>query len=37
MRETYGDRDISGRYWHGDIWLRRDGRWVLLVEQEVWL
>jgi mannose-6-phosphate isomerase-like protein (cupin superfamily)/ketosteroid isomerase-like protein len=37
MRETYGDRDISGRYWHGDIWVRRDGRWLLLVEQEVWL
>jgi mannose-6-phosphate isomerase-like protein (cupin superfamily) len=37
MRETYGDHDISGRYWHGDIWVRRDGRWVLLVEQEVWL
>jgi hypothetical protein len=37
MRETYGDHDISGRYWHGDIWVRRDGRWALLVEQEVWL
>jgi hypothetical protein len=37
MRETYGERDISGRYWHGDIWVRRNDRWVLLVEQEVWL
>lgn len=37
VRETYGERDVSGRYWHGDIWVRRDGRWLLLVEQEAWL
>ena len=34
MRETYAGRDISGHYWHGDIWVRRNGRWLLLVEQE---
>lgn len=37
VRETYAGRDTSGRYWHGDIWLRRNGRWFLLVEQEVGL
>jgi len=35
MRETYGGQNISGRYWSGDIWVRRNGRWLLLVEQEV--
>ena len=35
MRETYAGRDISGHYWHGDIWVRRNGRWLLLVEHEV--
>ncbi len=37
VRETYAGRDTSGRYWHGDIWVRRNGRWLLLVEQEVGL
>ncbi len=35
MRETYGNQNISGRYWSGDIWVKRDGRWLLLVEQEI--
>ncbi|HTV58791.1 MAG TPA: nuclear transport factor 2 family protein [Verrucomicrobiae bacterium] len=35
MREIYGDQDISGRYWSSDIWVQRNGRWLLLVEQEV--
>jgi len=35
MREIYAGQNISGRYWSGDIWVRRDGRWLLLVEQEV--
>jgi hypothetical protein len=34
MRETYAGQNISGRYWSNDIWVRRDGRWFLLVEQE---
>jgi hypothetical protein len=35
MRETYAGADISGRYWISEIWVRRDGRWLLLVEQEI--
>jgi hypothetical protein len=37
MRETYAGTDISGRYWVSEIWTLRDGRWLLLVEQEVLL
>ena len=37
MRETYAGADISGRYWISEIWVRRNGRWLLLVEQEVLL
>ena len=35
MRETYAGADISGRYWISEIWTLRDGRWLLLVEQEI--
>jgi hypothetical protein len=35
MRETYAGQDISGRYWSSDVWVRRGGRWLLLVEQEL--
>jgi hypothetical protein len=35
MHETYAGQDISGRYWSSDIWVRRHGKWRLLVEQEV--
>ena len=35
MHETYSGQDISGRYWSSDIWVRRNGKWLLLVEQEV--
>lgn len=35
MHETYAGQDISGRYWTSDIWVRRNGKWLLLVEQEV--
>ena len=35
MRETYDGKDISGRYWYSQIWVRREGRWLLLVEQEL--
>jgi Domain of unknown function (DUF4440) len=35
MHETYAGQDISGRYWSSDIWVRRSGKWLLLVEQEV--
>jgi hypothetical protein len=35
MHETYAGQDISGRYWSSDIWVRRNGKWLLLVEQEV--
>lgn len=35
MRESYENQNISGRYWSGDIWVKRDGRWLLLVEQEI--
>jgi hypothetical protein len=35
MRETYAGADISGRYWISEIWTLGDGRWLLLVEQEI--
>jgi len=35
LDETYDGRDISGRYWVSCVWVRRAGRWLLLVEQEV--
>jgi len=35
MQESYDGQDISGRYWTSDVWVRRDGKWLLLVEQEV--
>jgi hypothetical protein len=35
MHETYAGQDISGRYWTSDVWVRRNGKWLLLVEQEV--
>ena len=35
MKETFDGRDISGRYWYSTIWKRLDGRWKLLVEQEI--
>jgi ketosteroid isomerase-like protein len=35
MRETYDGKDMSGRYWYSQIWIRREGRWLLLVEQEL--
>jgi hypothetical protein len=35
MRETYDGQDISGHYWSSDVWVRRKGKWLLLVEQEV--
>ena len=35
MRETYDGKDMSGRYWYSQIWVRREGRWLLLVEQEL--
>jgi len=34
MRETYDKQDISGRYVSSDVWVNRDGKWWLLVEQE---
>lgn len=34
VRETYGAQDISGRYWSSDVWVKREGQWRLLVEQE---
>jgi hypothetical protein len=37
MRETYAGADISGRYWISEIWTLRNGRWMLLVEQEILL
>lgn len=35
IRETYDGHDISGRYAMSDIWVRRNGSWSLLVEQEL--
>ena len=35
MHETHAGQNVSGRYCSGDIWVRRAGRWFLLVEQEV--
>jgi hypothetical protein len=35
MQEVYDGQDISGRYWTSDIWVRRDGKWLLFVEQEI--
>ena len=35
IRETYDGHDISGRYAMSDIWVRRNGAWFLLVEQEL--
>jgi len=35
VRETYGGQDISGRYLSTDVWVQRDGKWLLLVEQEI--
>lgn len=35
MKESYAGQDISGRYWTSDVWVRRNGKWLLLVEQEV--
>jgi hypothetical protein len=35
MHETYENDDTSGRYSNSDIWVRRNGRWLLLLEQEV--
>jgi hypothetical protein len=35
MQEVYDGQDISGRYWTSGIWVHRDGRWLLLVEQEI--
>jgi hypothetical protein len=37
MQEVYDGHDISGRYWTSDIWVRRDGKWLLFVEQEILL
>lgn len=34
VRETYAGQDISGRYKSTDVWVLRDGKWLLLVEQE---
>jgi len=35
IRETYAGKDISGRYLSTDVWVQRDAKWLLLVEQEV--
>ena len=35
MQETADGKDISGRYWYSQIWVRRAGAWRLLVEQEI--
>jgi hypothetical protein len=35
MRETADGKDISGKYWYSQVWVRRVGGWRLLVEQEV--
>ena len=35
IRETYDGHDISGRYAMSDIWVRRNGAWFLLVEEEL--
>jgi Domain of unknown function (DUF4440) len=35
MSETFDGEDISGRYCSSNVWVRRNGRWLLLVEQEV--
>ena len=35
MRETSDGKDISGKYWYSQVWVRRVGGWRLLVEQEI--
>jgi len=35
VHETYAGQDISGRLMSSDVWVQRDGKWFLLVEQEV--
>jgi hypothetical protein len=35
MQETFDGQDISGRYCSSNVWVRRNERWLLLVEQEV--
>jgi hypothetical protein len=35
MHETFDGEDISGRYCTSNVWVHRNGRWLLLVEQEV--
>lgn len=35
MHETFDGEDISGRYNSSDVWVRRNGHWLLLIEQEV--
>ena len=35
VRETYNGQDISGRYLSSVVSVLRDGKWLLLVEQEI--
>jgi hypothetical protein len=35
MNESFDGTDISGRYWFSGTWIRIDGHWKLLVEEEV--
>jgi hypothetical protein len=35
MNESFDGSDISGRYWFSGTWIRIDGHWKLLVEEEV--
>jgi hypothetical protein len=35
LTESYDGQDISGRYRLTEVWVRRDGRWLLLFEQEM--
>ena len=35
MHETYDGKDISGRYWCSTLWVQRNKKWLLLVEEEV--
>jgi hypothetical protein len=35
MNESFEGSDISGRYWFSGTWIRIDGHWKLLVEEEV--
>jgi hypothetical protein len=35
LHETYDGQDLSGVYWTADVWVRRNSRCWLLVEEEL--